>query len=266
MYEDMLDWLKFLFGSDIRIKIFLCLEDGAKNLRNLRDEMGSSSSTILHAIRSMEEMDLVVKSGDGYALTNIGRIQVLSLVDVIRAFDALHTHKEFWLNHEMLDIPESMIKRIGSLSDSTVIRTTPTDLMKPITSFIKLLYDANKVKCVFPIFNQDFVGTVEKLVDGGVNFWLIITEEILDILLSDFRDRFKNTLYKENFKVWVIDEDIKEVFAVTDLALSLNLFLKNGVFDITSQLVSRSDEAILWGHELFEYYRKRAKTIGPEDI
>ena len=268
MYDEAINWIKFLSGSDLRIKILLSLEDGAKDLNFLKERVGATSSTILHSISGMEDRRLIVKGkgGDGYSLTNLGKIQVLLLVDLIKAFDTLHTHKDFWLNHEMIGIPESLIKKIGYLSDSTVVRSTSTDLLKPFSNYAELLSDAKDVKGVFSVFYQDFVKIGENLIDKGINFWMVLTREVFDILLSEHRQLLDKILPKDNFKMWVIDEEVKESFTITDSAISFSLFLKNDVFDVTSQLVSRSDEAILWGLELFEYYRKKSKEVKIEDI
>lgn len=266
LYGDAIDWLKFLIGSDIRIKIFLSLEEGAKDLSLLREETGAASSTILHAISSLEGKNLLVKGKDGYSLSHIGQVHALLLIDLIKGFKTLYKHKEFWLSHEILGIPEPLLKKLGDLSDSTVIRTTSTDLLKPFSSLLKLLSDAKSLKGVFPVFHQDFVEVGESLVDGGVTVWLIQTEEVFDIMLNSYREGLKRSIVKDNFKLWVLDEEVKEAFAVTDSEISLNLFLKNGVFDLTSRLVSQSDDAIRWGDEFFEYYRKKARLVKIDDV
>jgi len=265
-YKDAIDWLKFLTGSNLRIRILLSLNEGVKDLKCLKSDTGATSSTILHAIGKMVDKNQLIKGKDGYYLTHLGKIQAVLLIDIINSFGTLYTHKEFWLDHNVQGIPEPLIKQIGYLSDSTVVRATTTNPLKPFSSLIKALSDAKEVKGVFPIFHKDLIETGEKLLEGGVNIWLVITEEVFDTLRDEYKDRLKNMLQKENFKLWVIDEDVKEFFTITDSSILFSLFSNRGVFDLSSQLVSHSDEAILWGYELFEYYRKRAKIVKMEDV
>ena len=244
----------------------MSLNEGNKDLKCLKGETGATSSTILHAIGKMVDKKQLGKEKDGYCLTHIGKIQAVLLTDIINSFSTLYTHKEFWLDHNVHGIPESLIKQIGHLSDSTVVRATPTDPLKPFLGLIRELSDAKDVKGVFPVFHKDFIKTGEKLLEGGVNVWSVITKEVFDTLRGEYRDRLKKILQKENFKLWVIDEDVKEFFAITDSSILFSLFSNRGVFDLSSQLVSHSEEAIFWGYELFEYYRERAKIVEIEDV
>ena len=264
--DDAIEWLKFLTGSDLRVKILLNLNDGVKDLKELRDITKATSSTILHAISKMIEKKQLFKTEDGYSLTHMGRVQAMLLVDTINAFSTLYTHKEFWLDHNLQGIPESLIKQIGCLSDSTLVRTTPTDLLKPFSSFIKTLSEANDLKCVFPVLHKDFLKIGKKLLESGVNIRLVVTKEVLDTFLCEYRERLKKSPFKRNLKIWVTNEDVNEIFAITASGMSFCLFSNNGVFDLTSQLISENDEAILWGNELFEYYRMRSRVVRIEDI
>ncbi|MDY6964614.1 MAG: transcriptional regulator FilR1 domain-containing protein [Halobacteriota archaeon] len=266
VYEEVFDELKFLTGSDTRIKILIALNEGTMDLRLLRNKTKVTTSTLLHSIRKLEDNDLLDRGEDGYSLTHLGRIQLLLLMDLVKALNTLQTHKEFWLDHQMMDIPESLLKNIGSLSDSSVVMATSTDLLKPISSVAKLLSDAKDLKAVVPILPQDFVGIIGNLTDRGVGIHLVLTSEVLNALIDKYPHVLKDILTRKNLEMRVMDEDIKEAFVITDSAITFGMFLKNGVFDITGYLISHTSDAISWGLEIFEYYRKRASMVKMDDI
>ncbi len=66
----------------------------------------------------------------------------------------------------------------------------------------------------------------------------------------------------ENFKLMVMDEQIRVGLIVTDKSLSLGLYKKDGVtYDIASGIFSFDPTALEWGGRLFEYYRARSRLI-----
>ena len=102
--------------------------------------------------------------------------------------------------------------------------------------------------------------------DRGTIVYAVTTKEVSEIFFAEYHQIVKDSISKGILKIWVLDEDLKEAFIITDSAISFNLFTNSGVFDLESQLVCNSDEAIFWGNELFEYYRKRANKIELWDI
>ncbi|MEN4096831.1 MAG: ArsR family transcriptional regulator [Methanobacteriaceae archaeon] len=84
LYEEVKESLKFLSISSVRIKIVLSLDEGSKKTSELRDELGLSSSTIIHSMNELEKRNLVFKEGENYLLSQTGKILTLKLIDVIK--------------------------------------------------------------------------------------------------------------------------------------------------------------------------------------
>ena len=53
-------------------------------------------------------------------------------------------------------------------------------------------------------------------------------------------------------------------YIVTDKYLSMGLFMKNGVFDSTKDVVSNDPSAIRFGEDLFSYYLKRSHPVNKD--
>ena len=271
MYEGVEKSLKFLTTSSVRNKILMSLREGVKDLSDLKDEMKLESSTIIHSVRAMEGEDLLVEKEDGYHLTQIGKILSHKLFDMVKTLNALNNNREFWLSHQIDGIPQQFMERIGELGDSKLVKSSPTDLLKVISTYFELTRKAKELKGVSPVFIPALLGIMEKVVNRGTDVQIVLTKEVLKTMIEALdekhRRKLKDILRKENnLTFWITDDDIKVAFTVTDSILSLGLFSNDGMYDPNVDLISHNKEAINWGRELFEYYRKEAKRVKPEDI
>jgi len=257
--------LRLAACSALRKDILISLEKGKKPLSKLRDELGVSSTTAIHALRELERDKLVLQNGErNYALTKIGEILTLKLSDFINTADVLKKHEHFWLEHDLSGIPVNLVENVGWLSNSTVLVDTATDILKSHKTLLQVLENANEVKGIYPIFNLEYFERIEELVEGKmVEVELIVTNEVLDSIEGVFEteEAFKNSLSAPNFTLLGTDEHIKILLTLTDSILYLGLFAAEGLYDFNRALISDDQRALSWGRELHEYYRQLSKAI-----
>ena len=255
--------LRLTACSDLRRGILVSLREGKKALSELRDELGMSSTTAIHALRELEKDNLLFQNTDRtYALTKIGVVIALKLTDFMDTIDVLKKHEVFWLTHDLHGVPPHLLEKIGGLQDSTLFEDTATDIFKVHTSFINLLANAKKIRGVSSIFAHEYPALFEELIlKKKTDVGLIVTKEVLEkidqeILKKIFADKRSNKL-----KLYITNKDAKAAFTVTDSFLSLGLFHVDGTYDYNRDLVSYDKKAIEWGKELFEWYLKRAERV-----
>jgi predicted transcriptional regulator len=258
----MQNTLRLATCSDLRKSIFISLQAGKKPLSELREELGVSSTTAIHALRELEKDRLVFENEKRYyALTKIGEVIALKLSDFVDAIVVLKRHEDFWLTHDLSGIPPHLLEKIGWLKDSTIAKDTATDIFKVHTSFINLLARAKKLRGVSSIFVPEYPLVLEELIlSKKADVELILTKGVLEkideeILKKIFADK------NSKFKLYITKEDAKAAFTTTDYFFSLGLFHVNGTYDYNSDLVSYDKKAIEWGQELFEWYLKRADGV-----
>ena len=251
--------------SDLRTGILIILKSGKRSLRELRDSLGVSSTTAIHALRELEKDNLVFQAEDrGYALTKIGEIIVLKLVDITDVIGVLKQHESFWLEHDLSGIPPHWLEKIGDLSYSSLIADTSTDLFKSHTTLLQIFEDANEVKGIYPIFHFEYLKKIEELVKRRkIDVELIVTNDVLRNIagLMETEEAFKNFLDEPNFALFAIDEDIKIAFTLSDSIFYLGLFDGKGVYDYNSALISDDEKALSWGRELHGHYRKLSTVV-----
>ncbi|MCJ7444224.1 MAG: DUF1724 domain-containing protein [Methanotrichaceae archaeon] len=253
--------LKGFTRSGVRTKVLLCLEERAKTAAELEDEIGIRTSTILHSIKDMMEHNLIGKSGQGYFLTNIGKIQAKLLDDLISAMVILDQYKDFWLTHDISGIPENLLLRIGVLSQSQILSADPAALLKVYENFISELLKSENIYGVSPIVLPEYANAIAAAVNNGAKVELILTENVMKIVLKDHYIILKNLLEHEDFKLYKINHEVKVAFTVTDSLISLGLFGLDGVYDMVEDLICTGKKAQEWGMELFNYYLDKLTRV-----
>jgi predicted transcriptional regulator len=249
--------------SDLRRNILFSLYESKKSLGILRDCLKISSTTAIHALKDLEKGNLTFQDKNkNYALTNIGRIIAMKLLDFIDAAEVLKKHEKFWIEHDLSGIPQHQMEKIGWLKDSNIIVISALDIIKTHDSYIRFIKNAKWIRGVSPIFSSDYINIFKGLVEMNVSTQLILTAGVWKRLTDALGlDDIKNLIHKYHLEILVTDEDLKVAFTVTDAFFSLGLFTNDGVYDISHDMISTNDKAVRWGYELFEYYRGRAKKI-----
>jgi len=270
LYGTVSDDLKFHGISSTRTKIMISLNEGVKKTKNLREELGSTSSTILHSIKELEKQNLVYRRGDKYLLSQTGRIIAPKLIDMINTLGVIKKYEKIWLNHEIKDIPHDLIMQIGNLSNSMLIEAEPTDISKPHREFLHYLSKSKKIRALSPICHRDFVELMEIMADKDIQIELILTENIIDEVARSMNLGLINIAMKiiknKNNKIWILKEDTSLAFTASDIFLSLSLFSEGRGIDPTKMLMSTDKDAISWGNKLFEHYLKKSEKFKLKSI
>ncbi|MCZ7401953.1 MAG: DUF1724 domain-containing protein [Candidatus Methanoperedens sp.] len=237
------------------------MNEGNKSLGNLRDELKISSTTAIHALKELEKSDITFQDKTKkYSLTNIGKILALKVVDFSNSTEVLKKHDRFWLDHDLSGIPQYQMEKIGWLKDSNLVVIDELDIIKTYESFAAFIKTSKWIKGVSPIYSSYYEKIFKEAIEKNISIQLIFTVAVFKKFTDTLGlDNVNNLIRNCPLEIFVIDENIKVAFTVSDAFLSFGLFANNGVYDITQDLISTNDLGIRWGYEFFEYYRGRAK-------
>ena len=262
IYERAKDDMKFLITSDVRSKILISLNEGSKNLENLRNEIHLSSSTILHGMNQLKQKDIVVKESGNYSLSQTGKMAAIIFEDFMKALSSLSTCKNLFLNHETKCIPNSLIKDIGCLNDAVLIKSTTTDVLRPHTVLSDLLSTTRNVKHLSSVFYPQNVELFLRNLEERGNVDIIFTREVLDKLVG-FLDHveLENWISSGKLKLGCVNDSMKIFLTVGDDFMAMGLFSAEGNYDLNLFLISKGEEAISWGNRLFNHYLRHAKRF-----
>jgi predicted transcriptional regulator len=254
------------FRSQLKLELLSSLLRGDKKLGALREELGSSGSTIIHALSDMEELRLVNQAGKHYALTPLGVIEAQLLEEVSSAARVMERFRDFWLSHDVAAIPSHLLRRLGALEDSTLVQNDSVELNRVHLTFKQILLTSKRVHGLSPIFHPDFVGVFQRLLGEGATVQLVLTRGVLDRVLSLADERQFTGVIKEGRLMVFVAEGLRVALTVTENSFSMGLFGADGEYDYTRDLVSNSRGAVEWGEELFQHCLRGARSIGLEDL
>ncbi len=257
------DLLSLAICSDLRRNILITLNEGKKTLADLRAILNISSTTAIHALRELEKSNLTFQNKDkSYALTNIGSVVALKLLNFNDTCGVMRKHERFWLEHDMSGIPAHLMDKIGSLKGSSLVQINPLDIIKTHSSFVDIIKTAKWIKGVSPIYSPDYTTLFKELVERNISTHLILNEAVFNKSTDAVGlEKLKNALSNYSLKISIIDEKLKIAFTVTDSYLSIGLFTNDGIYDTAYDLIASDNRAVSWGCELFEYYSGKAKNI-----
>ena len=255
-----------LFRSELKLNMLSSLLRGEKKLGAMRDELGSSGSTIIHALKDLEEMSLTRQEGKYYKLTSLGVMEAMLIEEASLSMKVLERFQDFWLQHDITAIPGHLLQRIGALQDSTLIQDNSMALDRVHVTFQRLLMASRRVWGVSPIFHSDYVGAFQRLLGEGATVDLILTRGVLDktLTLAD-TEQIIDYIMRDKLRVF-LTEELRIALTVTENGFSMGLFMKDGEYDYTRDLVSSSSKAIEWGEELFRHHLKEAKRLDIESF
>jgi predicted transcriptional regulator len=251
--------------SELKLQIMLSLLEREKKLGEIRVDLKSSETTILHILKELEGLNLTTKSGGAYQLTSLGVLEAQMCKNASTSSEVIEKFKDFWLPHDLTALPPDLMIKIGALKDSTLIRAETLELGKVYNTFQEILITSNKVTGISPIFHPDYVPVIEYLLGQNKSVELIVTQGVLNKTLASAKTNFEKSFKNNTLKVF-IKENLKVALTVTDKNFSLGLFKLNGEYDDNMDLISLNQEAIKWGQELFQDTLKDSTRILPEAL
>jgi predicted transcriptional regulator len=265
-YETVKEDMKFLTSSDVRSKIILSLKDGSKNLSDLRDELCLSSSTILHGMNQLEERNFILRESRFYSLSNTGMIAESMLFNMMKSVYSLKKFKTIFLNHEIGCIPNHLMKDLGSLKDSKIVKSTNTNFLKPQMALCGLVSKASNIKHISSVSHPENTGALFKtIIEMGGDVQLVLTRSVLEQLIKTTGTEFiKAAVLTDHLKLWTVKDNTKISFTMGNYFLAMGLFSTVGVYDPTMYMVSESNDAIKWGNSLFNHYLEQAEKFEPK--
>ncbi|OEC84499.1 MULTISPECIES: helix-turn-helix transcriptional regulator [Methanobacterium] len=249
LYEEIKDDLKFITSSDIRAKIIISLKEGPKKLGDLKDEVHMRSSSILHSMSQLETKNLITREFQSYSLSQTGEMAATVIIDMVNSFSLIKENENFWLKHNINEIPEKLMEKIDHLNNFKVITSPNSEQFL----FKELLLHSKVIKGIIsPLIIYDELEVVNK----KENVHIILANNTSNDIIEELK--FRNISITENIKLWEIKDNLKLILIVADNFMLLNLPQEE---DSISYLVSETEESIEWGNKLFNHYLSQAEEL-----
>jgi len=257
----MSDLLNIITSSDKRKRLLLLLQGGPRTMGEILTELDFTKTGMLPQIRILEERNLVMQGNKKFFLTGTGQVISRLLEPLVRTVDIFEKQEDFWKEHDIGSIPSQMLMKINQLGKYQIIESGIEDIYEPHKEFLDNIFKSKKIMGISPIVHPVYPDLFLQLAENGTEVSLILTRKAFDKIEKDHYDKLARGLSFKNLSFYILDQDIKLACVVSDIFFSMSFFFRNGVFDSRQDLVSFDSSSLLWGEELFYYYKKNSKKI-----
>ncbi|MDW7728142.1 MAG: transcriptional regulator FilR1 domain-containing protein [Candidatus Methanoperedens sp.] len=128
---------------------------------------------------------------------------------------------------------------------------------------MKIVKEARHISGVSSVMSPGHADAIGKRIIESIPVELVVSSDVASQLKEEpYSSKISLLADYKNFRLMVIDENVRVGLTVTDGCVSLGLYKKDGVtFDTTTDLFSFDQRAISWGKRLFEYYKLRSHLL-----
>lgn len=257
----MSDLLDIITSSDKRKRLLLLLQDGPKTMSEILSSLDFTTTGMLPQIRILEGRNLLTQDGKKYVLTEIGQVITRHLSPLVKTVEVIEKHEGFWKGHDIGSIPSQLMMKIDQLGNYQIIENSIEEIYEPHKEFLENILKSKKLLGISPIVHPIYPDFFLQLAEKGTEVSFILTKKAFNKVEKEYHDKLTRVLSFKNVSLYISDDDIKLACVSTDRFFSISFFLKNGVFDSRNDVVSFDESALLWGEELFNYFRERSRRI-----
>jgi predicted transcriptional regulator len=251
--------LGLIIYSNIRTEIILLLLCKPMTLSELKNYFNISSPEIIPRLKELQNNEIIFKENNEYILSDIGKIIAMNLKPFLNTLDTINQNKKFLKEHNLGSLPTNMLMKLHYLQDCTIIEEKLDNIQYVHEKVFNHIFASNSINCITSIFDQQYPTIFLELSRMNKKLSIILTEPIFNKFKKDYQYELQLLLSNNNLEVYILKEDIKIFFIVTDIYIALFLPYKQNYFDIHSNLMSFNQSSIDWGEELFKYYKIKSE-------
>lgn len=262
IYDDLIDEIRFLCNSEVRIKILKSLSKGPKTMRELNDLALLSYSSVSNNLAKLERAGFLVKKERKYYLTNLAILNLLNCMDFNNSIHVSNVYSDFLKTHDITPLCDDSLRDISSLDGSRLVESVSVDIYKPHNQFKAHIESANTLKVIFPYLHPDYPKIIKKLLSRDVSIEILVNKDILDAFISQLGLKLvKDAIYGGKLSLKYLSTNVKLSLAVSNNFVSVGLFKLDGSFDHNRLIMSQEKSAISWAEDLFENHNKTALFV-----
>ncbi|MDL2246458.1 DUF1724 domain-containing protein, partial [Methanobrevibacter sp. OttesenSCG-928-K11] len=221
------------------------------SMKQINQETSLSYSSISSNISKLEKKNLLFRKSNKYYLTNDLALYLICIFDFNNSLMFLKDFTDFFIGHNVQNIPLSSIEDLYLLKSSKIIESTGHDIYKTYNIIQNILNEGQYVKAILPFLYSNFIDILLKLIKKQIKIDLIVPKNIGFIIKKEIQSDYLNLIFTK--------EEINFSLFFTEDSMALGLFKNDGTYDQNRLLISNSENSIFWASRLFNNYKKELK-------
>lgn len=252
--------LSVLTFSEKRKELLFLLQEEPRTLSDIKEHFDVKSPEILPRLKEMETSNLIYRENGFYYLTSIGKVTARHFEPFLNTLYAIEANENFWKKHDLAHIPENLLDRIKDLGECRIEMDENENIYDSHENFLNNITASSRFMGFSSIFLPHYPSFFLKMARKGISVSIVVTPNVFFKLKKEHSEEIKEFLEFDKTELYLADS-FKLAFVVTDKFFSLSLFFKNGTYDPQNDLVGFNPEALMWGEDLFNYYREKSMKI-----
>lgn len=252
--------LSVLTFSEKRKGLLFLLQEEPRTLSDIKEHFDVRSPEILPRLKEMENTNLIYREDGLYYLTPIGKVAARHFEPFLKTLNAIEVNESFWKKHDLSNIPENLLDRIKDLGECKIEKDENEYIYDSHIHFLDNVTASSHFMGFSSIFLPHYPSLFLEMARKGIAVSIIVTPNVFFKLKSGHSEEINEFLEFEKTELYLADS-FKIAFVATDKFFSLSLFFKNGTYDPQNDLVGFSPDALVWGEDLFNYYREKSMKI-----
>jgi predicted transcriptional regulator len=233
-----IDKLFFELASESRIGILRKLNEKNWKMNSLARKLELTTTETFRQLQRLKEALLVEKQPDGaYSITAYGKY----VLQLSATLEFVFKHKQYFMAHDLGQIPRQFMNRIGELSETKLIMI----LVESTTNSSTLIGNAKQF--MWGISPEPMLQSVEataEQIPKGVEYRVISPQPPVKMSRLEIRSL----------------ADVPVIMAVTEAEASVLFRFLDGRIDYAS-FYGSDPQFLSWTKDLFLYYWDKAKRI-----
>ncbi|AFV25341.1 hypothetical protein Mpsy_3142 [Methanolobus psychrophilus R15] len=253
--------LDVMFASDKRKEVLLLLNECPQEMEYLVKCLGTNRQALLPQVKILEGHYLISHQKDVYELTSIGKLLVDEFIPLLGTIEFFNVDIEYLGTQKLKFIPPHLLKRVKEIGSSEVITPELAEMYDLNEKFHETSKNSKSVYIVSSFIYPNFSELSLDLIRSNVEVHFIISHGLLDKLKGHKYVNVNKLLESNLIHIYVYSKELDFLFmGYNDYYLIVNPLSQDGTTD-RKYIMSSKKEALIWGHDFFEYYLKDSTPI-----
>jgi predicted transcriptional regulator len=233
------------------------------DIRDLRDELDVSRSTIYNAVRELESLGLVTQVDGRYRLTTFGRAAVQQHDQFMTRFTRLCD-----VGAELATLLPSVEVPPDVFTDADLVAAESHAPDRPFDAFERFIATSDRFRAFAPVTGARYVDLVtDQLRSRGVTADLVTEERVVDYILANHRTELLDALAHDSFRFYQTTRPLPFGLVVAEEPdPRLGLLLYDGQGQLRVFLTTDVEAALEWGTRTYDSYRAGAARVTLDDV
>lgn len=241
------------------------LDEEPHDIRDLRDELDVSRSTVYNATRELEALELITRSEDGFQLTLFGRFALQKYSQFVTELtDLCDVEPELAVLSPDLAIPPD------TFVDAEIVTAEPQPHApdRPLEAFQRFVQSVDRLRGFGPVTGTRYVELFgEQVLSGTLSAELITGETVVEYLLTHHEPDVVEILNSDRFQLYETPRTLSFGLILADKPESrLGLLLYDEQGQLRLFLTMDGNAALEWGRSIYDSYRADATPLSPKGM